>query len=130
MKVTKLIKDYVTEQVNEVYSERIAQVDEDYLMNYALPVQEIIDKCIASFNKQLEEELANKGFVLTNYYGNTEQEFVQFRGNYKINGKSFDDNSKKKTKLITEKNNKIKEILVTLELGGTKEQLDEMLRNL
>lgn len=129
MKVTKIIKDYVTEQVHSVYDERIAKADEEFYQKYERPVQEIIDRCIASFNKQLKEELSNKGFVLTNYYDDTDKDFVQFNNkSYKINGKIH--NNEERAKLINERSNKIKEILVTLELGGTKEQLDEMLRNL
>lgn len=129
MKVTKLIKDYVTEQVTIAYENRTEDAIKEYQQNYCFPVQEIIDRCIASFNEQIKEELSNKGFVLTNYFTDMPlKELVKVTcNNYKINGTSVNEVI---AKLSTERDNKVKEILVTLELGGTKEQLDEMLKNL
>jgi hypothetical protein len=129
MKVSKIIKDYVTEQVRVVYDSRIDKAVEEYEQNYSRPTQEIIERCVASFNRQLKEELSSKGIILTDRHTNEPlKELVAISVySYGINGKVVNEEI---SKLNKERDNKIKEILVTLELGGTKEQLDEMLRNL
>lgn len=130
MRVTKLIKDYVREQVELVYDGRIKKANEDYRENYLLPAQETINQCIESFNEKLKEELSSKGIIITSRLSSNEplKELVKFQPySFGINGLLGDEEG---NKLRKERDDKIKEILITLELGGTKAQLDEMLKNL
>ena len=130
MRVTKLIKEYVREQANLTYANRIKKAKDDYRENYLLPAQETIDRCIMVFNDKLKEELSSKGIILTDRYsdGTPLEQLIKFAPySYGINGVLGNEEV---AKLEKERDDKVKEILITLELGGTKEQLDEMLKNL
>lgn len=130
MRVTKLIEDYVREQVGLAYNGRIKKANDDYRENYLLPAQEIIDRCVESFNEKLKEELSSKGIIITDHISPKKplKDLVKFQPYfYGINGLLGNEEA---DKLRKERDDKIKEILITLELGGTKAQLDEMLKNL
>ena len=129
MKVTKIIKDYVTKRVNEAYQPKIKAVEDEYLSKYRDPVDEIFERNLEECNKKIKEELKNGGFALTYYTGEPVGEKYVCR-NYQgffINGKRLAEASEK---LKDERKEKIEEILVSLELGASKEELDAMLSNL
>jgi hypothetical protein len=129
MKVTKLIREYVTEKVSEVYDSRVNPFTEQ-----AKADKEMLDR--------FEEELRNNqqamldGFVseheLYCYWGDHEPatKFTATTcsiGNYLT--KSMMDERRWRYENNRQKKAKIQEIILNLELGATRKELDEMLAN-
>ena len=130
MRVTKLIREYVEKKVRESYPKSVAElVYEEHSKKINDAITEANEK-VYEYAKALAEELnAKYGFpndsklMARDYYN-----FVSSRYNYdseiyKASCKARDEREKK----IEEK---VEEILLTLELGGTKADLDEMLKNI
>lgn len=131
MRVTRTIKDYITRRVNEIYQPKINGIDADYRKE-----QDAIEEKIYSAVKRFDEELKaivaenckNYNFKAGRYSYNSTTEFLSVVGvSDKEAENSFYD---KKRKLTDEKNLKIEEIIVELELGGTKETLEKLLSEL
>ena len=129
MRVTRLIREYVEKKVKENYPKTVAElVYEEHNNNISDAITEANEK-VYEYAKKLAEELNEKyGFPadsnlkacdhynsITNKYDYDSEIYQAFR-------KARDERQKK----IAEK---IEEILLTLELGGTKADLDEMLKN-
>lgn len=130
MKVTKLIREYVEKKVNESYPKSVAElVYEEHGKKINEAITEANEK-VYEYAKALAEELnARYGFPadsslracdhynsITNKYGYDSEIYQTYR--------KAKDERKKKIE------GKIEEILVTLELGGSKADLDEMLANI
>ena len=122
MKVTKIIREYVEEQVEKIYrgkmidtiemhkelKHKIANIANEYLQQANDNILNALAKENIEVKPFYKEEKLIIGFNLLEYPQVVEQE--------KIN-----------LKLRREKEQKIREILATLELGGTKKDLDDML---
>lgn len=130
MKVTKLIREYVEKKVRESYPESVAElVYEKHDKSLDNAIEEANEK-IFEFAKKLAEELnAKYGFPIdSNLRACIHQKSVCRAYNYEAEiyqayRKARDERKQK----IEEK---IEEILLTLELGGSKADLDEMLANI
>lgn len=128
MRVTKLIKEYVTEEVHAKY-------------------QKQIDKVIAeAISTQKEQEFNEKAEALRKLW---EQDFINLMKDYDIVGrfeeleyvrisrcgrslchKDIDKNEKEVRKLKRQEVEAIQKILLNLELGGaTLKELNEMIAN-
>ena len=130
MRVTKLIREYVEKKVKESYPKTAAEIAyEEHNKNINHAITEANEK-VYEYAKKLVEELNVKyGFptdanlkacnnynAITNKYSGDSEIYRAYR-------KAKDERQKK----IEEK---IEEILLTLELGGSKADLDEMLANI
>lgn len=133
MKVTKLIKEYVAEQVMAKYpeteGEKLYQEKLDEIQNKTDELNNQIKEYASKLCQQANEDLGidawtdkNDKIHLSSCYN------VVLSGSY---------NNPYATNLRTLKNERnkkindtIKNILVNLELGATKAELDEMLKNL
>lgn len=130
MKATKLIREYVTEKVNASYPKTVAElVYEKHGKNINEAITEANEK-VYEFAKKLAEELnARYGFPVDdnltacNHYNSVTNKYNYDSEIYQAYRKAKDEREQK----IEEK---IKEILITLELGGSKADLDEMLANI
>ena len=133
MRVTKLIREYVEKRVNAAYPKSEAELmwnAKSKKMNEALAkANELINEA----SKKIAEEInAEFGFAVDSYrlegrkdiycriiypthYGNCEE--------YQACQKAEDERRKKIKETI-------EEILISLELGGTKAELEEMLANI
>lgn len=132
MKVTRLIKEYVAEQVAAKYPETEAE------KQYTKEIKIIEDK-VQELNEKIKDyaldlcEQANKDLGIDDWaiddhvhlYSPTRYLLSSGWNNPYI--RSLNSLKEERTKKI---NNAIKDILVNLELGATKAELDMMLRKL
>lgn len=126
MRVTKVIRDYVEETVNGIYDPIIKDCSKDYSKRKE-EVEGIIAKMTNEFNTTIEKVINEHGFTINSWNGEKRQiiNYVCYFGN-----KEYELIADKRNELRDEKRRKIQDILVSLELGGTKAELDEMLKNL
>jgi hypothetical protein len=130
MRVTRLIREYVVKKVNESYpksAEELAWEEHDKSLEEA--VTEARER-IFELSKKVAEELNEKyGFPIdSNLMACDHNRSIGRRYNsnseiYKAYYKAREERQKKIA-------DKIEEILLTLELGGSKADLDEMLANI
>lgn len=130
MRVTKLIREYVEKKVNKSYPKSVAElVYEEHNRKINDAITEANEK-VYEYAKALAEELNAK-------YGFPADSNLQARNDYNAIKNKYDYDSEiyqayrkakdeRKKKIET----KIEEILITLELGGSKADLDEMLANI
>ena len=127
MRVTKLIREYVEKKVKEAYPKSEAEIHWEEKSN---KVNEAITKAndlVEAYAKKIGEEInfefgLNEGYRIkayegrnwfsTSYYGDCEE--------YQASRKAENERQKKIAETI-------EEILISLELGGTRADLDEML---
>ena len=130
MRVTKLIREYVEKKVNESYPKTVAElVWEEHGRSINDAITEANEK-VFEFAKKLAEELnarygfpADSNLTASNHYNSVTNKYNYDAEIYKAYRKAREEREKK----IAEK---IEEILLTLELGGTKADLDKMLANI
>ena len=131
MKVTKLIREYVAEQVAAKYPETETE------KQYTKEIKAIEDK-VQEVNSKIKDyalslcEQANKDLGIEDWDKNDRISSARYgySASYGYNNpydKSRRSLREERTKKI---NNAIKDILVNLELGATKAELDMMLRKL
>ena len=126
MRVTKLIKNYIERRVDAIYQPKIEEVRADYNAQYDR-LTKILDDLLDKVNQDAKNVLKDSGFI--GGYGYNDNEEIFYRRD--IHNNSWLDEIRKKENVIKkERNEKIEEIIITLELGGTKAQLEEMLNAL
>ena len=120
MRVTKTIKTYIAKRVNAVYQPKIdaLRIEYDTQLKY---FDTILDDLMAKAEKDAQDILAESGFTTS---WNTRPIFS--RSSIE-NTEWWDSIRTQMNDLRKERDNKIEEIIVTLELGGTKEELENML---
>ena len=125
MRVTKLVREYVTKEVSKVYDEPIKNATKNYDEEKEMienQFQAILDEA----NERAEAILSkHKGYEMK--YCNKEP-FM--RSGSIFNYDKWNEGQLKANELRQEKLNKIDDILITLELGGTKAELEEMIKNI
>ena len=127
MRVSKVVKEHITKRVNAVYNPRINAVD----LDYKVKKEEVIAK-IRSFVENAEKEVQailadnRETWNFTPNYGKHILSFNSYIGDYDIEREYRD----KQDQLRAERDEKIEEIIVELELGGNKETLEKMLAEL
>lgn len=128
MRVTKLIKEYVESSVKEMYTPKIDACGADYKKKMD-EVNKTLAKMTEEFNSTAKEMIKKNGLSINIRYGTEEESrIISYTANF--GNKEYAPINEKRRKLIVERDEKIKEILLTLELGGTKAELDEMLKNI
>lgn len=126
MRVTKLIREYVTEEVNKIYNPRINAVGADYMAEKD-KLEEDIQKIIDEANEKVLQMMSELGYECSHYYN--QEKVVVLRGSI-TNPEKYNQTNIEKTELKKARDNKIKDILINLELGATRAELDEMLKNI
>ena len=124
MRVTRVIKDYITREVNKKYQEKLDSIPNDYQEDYDKMIDEI---------EALVDETNIKARQIAEKYGMLKEK------NYKIIDYSTyrlgdDTRSDKRYALVRElkqkRDDKIAQIILDLELGETtKKQLNDVLAN-
>lgn len=117
MKVTRIIRDYVEREVTKVYDKKIDVINKVYDELYD-KLDEELDKITEEANKKALALLEGTGFKSSGWKNEI------LISHYSIVNKELKD---KKNDLKQEQKKTIEDILVTLELGGTKEDLDKMI---
>ena len=126
MRVTKIIKEYVEETVNGIYNPIIENCSKDYSKKKN-EVEEILEKMVDEFNAAAKKVIKEHGFTIDLWCGK-EKHIISYTCNF--GDKEYKSVADKRNELRDEKRRKIQDILVNLELGGTKAELDEMLKNI
>lgn len=132
MKMTKAIREFIEEQVTE-------RADNDAKLN---ELREAADTACNRWNNALEaarkefdtklaELGATHGLAYTDYYGNhADPQISNFRNadcRYLPEVKAYDEY---RAQLNNKRDRAIKDIIVSMELGGTKKELMEMIETL
>ena len=126
MRVTKIIKEYVEETVNGIYNPIIENCSKDYSKKKN-EVEDILEKMVDEFNAAAKKMIEEHGFTIDSWCGE-EKHIISYTCNF--GKKEYESIANKRNELRDEKRRKIQDILVNLELGGTKAELDEMLKNI
>lgn len=126
MRVTKIIREYVEETVNGIYDPIIGNCSKDY-SSKKNEVEDILEKMVDEFDVAAKKVIKEHGFTINSWDGE-ERHIISYTCNF--GKKEYESIADKRNELRDEKRRKIQDILVNLELGGTKAELDEMLRAL
>lgn len=126
MRVTKIIREYVEETVNGIYDPIIGDCSKDY-SSKKNEVEDILEKMADEFDVAAKKIIKEHGFTINSWNGE-EKHIVSYTCNF--GEKEYEPILVERRKLRNEKMQKIQDILVNLELGGTKAELDEMLKNI
>lgn len=129
MKMTKTIREFIEEQVTE-RAESNAKLIE--LREAADAARERWNSALEAARKEFDAKLAELGtaygFAYTDYYGNhADPQISNFRNadcRYLPEVKEYDEY---KAQLNSKRDRAIKDIVVSMELGGTKKELMEMI---
>lgn len=126
MRVTKLIREYVEETVNGIYEPLIKNCDRDYYEKKE-EVEKILEKLADEFDAAAKKIIKENGFSIDSW-DDREKTIITYTCNF--GNKEYMPILEKRRKLRDEKKQKVQDILVNLELGGTKAELDEMLKKI
>ena len=126
MRVTKLIREYVEETVNGIYEPLIKNCDGDYYEKKK-EVEKILEKLADEFDTTAKKIIKENGFSIDSW-DDREKTIITYTCNF--GNKEYMPILGKRRKLRDEKKQKVQDILVNLELGGTKAELDEMLKKI
>lgn len=127
MRVTKLIKEYVANEVAKIYEKKTSDEEVAY---------EILRQEVADFRKKLDDELyhfAEKAIAAFREVHNIPNDVIGLRTNCSLlyerawESELYDKSKKAEGERLEQRDNKINDILVSLELGGTKADLDRMI---
>lgn len=130
MKVTKLIREYVEEQVSKVYDSKVNPYSEQ---------AEIDRKKIKALQEELREqqrETIEKFMSETPLFSSTWTGFIPIEITtsvprfYEVYTKVMIDERKWKEENIKAKNSKIRDIILSLELGANRQELNAMIAKL
>ena len=124
MRVTKLIREYVEKNVNAVYEPKIKAIGGEY-QERKETLNKQLDDLVEQADASAKKMIADAGFELR-YNRDC---FIQSYGSVCIK-KLEDENNAKRNALHAEMREKINDILLNLELGATRAELDEMIKNL
>ena len=126
MRVTKIIREYVEEAVNGIYDPIIGNCSKGY-SEKKNEVEEILKKMVDEFDTAAKKVIKEHGFTIDSW-NEKEYHIISYTCNF--GKKEYDSIADKRNELRDEKRRKVQDILVNLELGGTKAELDEMLKNI
>ena len=122
MKVTKAIRDYVEKRVYDEYEKAKKELRKDY--------EERVEKAKEEIKEILESNVFVNINMILQYYGmeQIKAEDAFYRIYVSIQNKEEESElNEKRKEIYNSAKDKVTEILATLELGGTKEDLEKML---
>lgn len=125
MRVTKIIREYVEKAVNAKYSAVLSAVGQEYKKEQD-ELNEKLKAIAIAADLEAQKVLASyPGYKTRNGGDHVVISFYTASNTDKQNATGAEY-----SRLRKEKDDKIQDILVNLELGATKTELDEMLKNL
>lgn len=129
MRVTKIIREYVEKRVKEIYGKETA---EEIAYNNA---KEELKKELEKANKEIDEIIRNyaKEHINNPYNLDIDITSSTIYGDWRWRKEKPEIEKiaeEKKQERLTKQSQALENIFVTLELGGNKAQLEEMLANL
>lgn len=130
MKVTKIVREYITETVNNKYQPLIDAVNEKYA-GCEDKVAEIKEQTRKELNEMVRKVFRER---LAPFYTEEaletlmgERYLVDSPSSWRVCTTEAQKRNDETEKLTNERDTAIKNILITLELGGTKADLDRLL---
>ena len=124
MRVTKIIREYIESEVNKKYKEKLNSIPNEYQEDYNKMIKEIekeVEKCSVKV-----KEIAKKYDMLKKEANDIVSYSTYYLGNYD----RWNDRQNLERKLKQERDDKVAEIILSLELGDTnKKELTEILKN-
>ena len=111
MRVTKLIREYVESSVREMYAPKIDACGADYKKKMN-EVNKTLAKMTDEFNNTAKEMIKKSGLSINIIYGKEESRIISYTANF--GNKEYAPIIEKRRKLTVERDEKIKEILLTL----------------
>ena len=124
MRVTKIIREYIESEVNKKYKEKLNSIPNEYQEDYDKMIKEIgkeVKKCSIKV-----KEIAKKYDMLKKEANDIVSYSTYYLGNYD----RWNDRQNLERKLKQERDDKVAEIVLSLELGDTnKKELTEILKN-
>lgn len=129
MRVTKTVKEYISKKVAEKYKPLIAEIDLEYKVKKE-EVNKKIECAVEEFEKQLKAIVADNNdkwtFDVAERWG--KKNILAW---YEVSDKTAEhEYYSQKRNLEDERNEKIENIIVELELGGDRETLERMLNEI
>ena len=124
MRVTGVIKDYITREITKKYQKKLDSISNDYQEDYDKMIDEL---------ENLVDECEIKAEQIARKYGMLEREYEKII-RYSTYGLGNSERRNKRrsieNNLCEQKNNKIAQIILDLELGETtKKELNDVLAN-
>ena len=125
MKVSKTVKEYIAKKVCEAYAEKINIIGREYL-DKKKEIEEKLSEMQKEFREKatalIEENCGTWDFSSRASFG-----FYSIR----IGDADYEQEIRnREAEIRIARDNKVEEIIVTLELGGTKADLEKMLNNI
>lgn len=128
MRVTKIIREYVEKRVKEVYGE---ETQEEKKYNQA---KKDFDEALNKANEEIRKIIEEKAKAIPNPYGfNIDITTSTTYSSWRWGGEQpqiYKDSEKAKQERLKKQSDALENIFVTLELGGNKAELEQMLNNL
>lgn len=131
MKVTKAIREYITEEIDEIFAPKLAAIKEEKEKIREQAKQYVIyyvKKC-DEFNKELEADFKEQtGYEYTPKY--TSRRFVEcklYEDDVTLSNPRYKELRDQEEHLEEKRNKSLRKTIAMLELGGTKTELDEVL---
>ena len=125
MRVTKVVKDYIEREINKKYQEKLNSITNDYQEDYNKMIEEIIqyaEKC-----NEKAKDIARKYDML----GKEDYNIIEYRTYYLGNSERKQKRRDIEQELKKEKDDKIAQIILDLELGEVnKKELNDVLNNI
>ena len=125
MRVTKVIKDYIEREINKKYLEKLNSIPNDYQEDYNKMIEEI---------RQYAEKCNEKAKDIARKYDMLEEEdydIIEYRTYRLGNSERLQKRRDIERELKKEKDDKIAQIILDLELGEVnKKELNDVLNNI
>lgn len=126
MRVTKLIKEYVAKEVGKKYEEQEKKIRETYKTTETESnFNKKLDELLIKWNDEMQNLMNECGIIST--YGRG-REFVKAdHAGYGLRAESYIAEKQALNEFFEKKESAIENILITLELGGTKDDLEKLI---
>lgn len=125
MRVTKVVKDYIEREINKKYQEKLNSIPNDYQEDYNKMIEEI---------RQYAEKCNEKAKDIARKYDMLEEEdydIIEYRTYRLGNSERQQKRRDIERELKKEKDDKIAQIIIDLELGEVnKKELNDVLNNI
>ncbi len=133
MRITKAIREYITDEINEMYRPKFTALtkEENDLKDLSRKIYEHLEEHVKEFNQELKEEFLNiAGFA----YGDRDDItiFSMRDITWWVERKSPQAKSleQRRAELNRRRDKSIRNTIAMLELGGSRTELDEALQQL
>lgn len=128
MKVTKVIREYIEDEINKLYEpkfEALKKEKNELTQKYGEALYRIEQKCIELDNELKAQIQKEFGFITDEKDFACERKMTQWR--FERSDPAWKACEKAEKELQAQCDKSIRNAIVTLELGGTRSELDEML---